>query len=1238
MRAIFVIGILLSTLLGCHTDSPPQTSSGTLDVSIAPFNALPPSADFSIKIRFSKPITKIRRTSNPSPNVKISPVVEGYFSWLSDSEISFFPLKPLPADFAFDIDLRGLELPANQALSTNILHGVTPTPNVILDGCMLQNVSQDPVVKRFSGKFSLNYALDGYWQATFDERSHIEEILKNHLHLSRKLANSSSEEVVMPFTTDVRSSSIEIEAQGTDMLRPGSDGKVHLTLEPGLLATGGKPFPGADCEVSFADVDWRTELSSKLSDSEAEKKPKAARVSARFGNQVYATKTIALGFVDPASPSITVSHKRPEGEIVEHGIVIDPPVLGKWQITSNSTLSFAAEKTWLPGQTYKISVDPKEFPELFLSETVSTIVAPAVSALIANVDSGTVPEEKAKRVVSAELDFNYPVDPEALEKLTHVEVSEKGKKQSTRSVHFSIQKLENSNTIFIKSEPLELQNYPLIIDFKLTGSVVSSVGGTASDLKLSKTFELPSRLDIFSISDAELSVAKSAKEELQRIVTISTSEDVDEGLVSQALEIQLLPDCKNKANRKLCHEENSFSNELQVLKEVEAASEKIPVTFVTRSENGGEETFSYSFQAPGGRQALIKVNSGLTSKLGFPLAKSFREVVHVPDYPTRLSIMSDGALLSLSGTRRVGILAQNVKKIKYRLSRVKAQDLHHMVFAASGGYAKPSFYSQFTLDDMAQPVNFVEDLPEGPSGKPAYTSVDLSQFSVKGETPRGLFFLEVDNGDKPVAKSDEDESQEEDDSECDEDSGDCSDDSSDAATVAKDSRLILLTDLGLVVKRDLAGNDKVFVASFRKGEPVGGAQVKLVSRNGTALFTAVSNSVGEVQFPKADEFAREKKPVMYVAEKDGDLTFIPYDKRDREVMLSRFNIGGVFNVEEPDALRAMIFSDRGIYRPGETAHFALTVRTRDLGPNKAELPLTVRVTDPRGQTVDQEVLTFPKSGVSDFTFETKEAGMTGTYHIALVIPARGKKEERSLFQLEFRVEEFEPDRLAITAELGAGDLGMFEKLEDLQGFIKLKNLFGAPAAGNTVKANLIVDAWDGALAAYPEFNFRLMPEDQNFQHSTIDLGEVTTNDEGNANFAIEIPDVSGVVLRTRLTAEGFEKDSGRSVATNTVGLVTDLDSLLGVKTTDDLEFVGRGAARKISLQAINLKGEKKPLKKLKVNLEREDFKNILVKQSNGVFKYESAKKLTPLSSNEIDLTMDIYEYVFTNCRFWQLCC
>ena len=183
-----------------------------------------------------------------------------------------------------------------------------------------------------------------------------------------------------------------------------------------------------------------------------------------------------------------------------------------------------------------------------------------------------------------------------------------------------------------------------------------------------------------------------------------------------------------------------------------------------------------------------------------------------------------------------------------------------------------------------------------------------------------------------------------------------------------DRRLILVTDLGLVVKDNADGTHDVFVQSIKTGEPVGGAQVDVLGKNGIAVVTAKTDDTGRATLPSLVDFKRRRKqPVAYVVRRDDDVSFLPFGRADRELDFSRFDTAGLTGLA-PHDLTAFVFTDRGIYRPGDEAKLGLIVKQRDWQGKLDGVPLRLDVVDPRGTVVQSRVMKLNAGGFLEAKF------------------------------------------------------------------------------------------------------------------------------------------------------------------------------------------------------------------------------------------------------------------------------
>ena len=195
-------------------------------------------------------------------------------------------------------------------------------------------------------------------------------------------------------------------------------------------------------------------------------------------------------------------------------------------------------------------------------------------------------------------------------------------------------------------------------------------------------------------------------------------------------------------------------------------------------------------------------------------------------------------------------------------------------------------------------------------GKPTYDSIDVGEYlQDKAQSRRGLFLLRVRAVPAPrttrrrrrrrrtratTKTASEGESGE----------------------TIEDTRLILVTDLGFIVKHAKDGSRDVFVQSIRSGLPVEGARVELIGSNGEPVLAATTDApAGRSCRRSAASEKREKTPQLILVQKDDDLSFMPFRTGGRELDLSRFDTGGVESAESAQQVSTYLFSDRGIYRP-----------------------------------------------------------------------------------------------------------------------------------------------------------------------------------------------------------------------------------------------------------------------------------------------------------------------------------
>ena len=277
-------------------------------------------------------------------------------------------------------------------------------------------------------------------------------------------------------------------------------------------------------------------------------------------------------------------------------------------------------------------------------------------------------------------------------------------------------------------------------------------------------------------------------------------------------------------------------------------------------------------------------------------------------------------------------------------------------------------------DSIVERFTDTRDYSGRQPGKPTYDSIDLGQYlQDKAQNQRGLFLLHVRSVPPRRRRK--------------------------VTTAAperqrglrpggriEDTRLILVTDLGFIVKQSNDGSRDVFVQSIRRGDAVSGARIEVIGRNGEPVAAATTDATGRAQFAKLPNLRREKTPLLILARKDSDFSFLPLRASGRNLDLSRFETGGVENATSAQQLSAYLFTDRGIYRPGETTHLGMITRTADWKSSLSGLSVDVEISDPRGNVVRRDKIKLSETAFDEIAFTTQAASPTGTYQAVAWLP------------------------------------------------------------------------------------------------------------------------------------------------------------------------------------------------------------------------------------------------------------
>jgi uncharacterized protein YfaS (alpha-2-macroglobulin family) len=901
--------------------------------------------------------------------------------------------------------------------------------------------------------------------------------------------------------------------------------------------------------------------------------------------------TLRIIFGGSAAPIDKV--KKP----VTAGIELDPAVPGSWKWDSDRVLTFTPKEDWPIGESFVVTLDRKGLltEGVRLHEYELKFQSAPLTISMSSTEFYQDPQDQNHKKVVSTVSFSHAIEPAEFERHLSMELISKkeGQKQS-QPYRFQVTYDKLHGNAFVHSDPVRIPDHDATMLIRVGAGVKAAHGGKPTTKEVVENVNIPGLYDFLRVREANLTLVNNAQYEPEQVLILETNTGVQEAEMRKAVTAYVLP--VQPPGEKTKSSEPHAWGVYEISPEVLRASQPLKLEQIA-NERDYATVHSFRYQAEVGRYVYVRIAKGMRSFGGYLLGEEAHYALRVPEFPKELKIMQNGALLSLTGEKKLSLYARDVESVRVEVDRVLPGQLHHLVGQNNGSFQNPEFYNyRFSAENISEILSEVIDIPLQGHGKAQYAAVDLGKYlDGKGEDRKGLFFVKVESWDTARKIN----------------------------TGKTDNRLVLLTDLGMLVKDNADGTHEVFVQSLDDGAPVRGAKVELIGKNGVPVLTQATDGEGHAAFPKLTGYTREQTPLMYLVRKGADLSFMPFGRSDRYLDFSRFPIDGVTNSEQPQGLTAYMFSDRGIYRPGDEIRVGLIVKSRDWRSRLAGVPLEITVEDARGMTVKRDKIKLTEAGFEEIRYLTADSSPTGTWNINVHVV----KDDRTgslLGSTSVRVQEFLPDRLKMTARLAsdkpsqkADTLEGWVTPESLKAHITLLNLFGTPATARRVKASIQLSPTLPTFSRFADYQFSDPLRAK--EAITDSLADGETDDKGEAEFDLNLSRFAAATYRLRFLAQGFEAEGGRSVAAEAAVTVSPLQYLVGYKTDGDLSYVSKGQKRAVDLVAIGPSASRVAQSGIRAQLLERRYLSVLTKQYNGTYKYESIKKEVPLTDKHISI-------------------
>ena len=577
-----------------------------------------------------------------------------------------------------------------------------------------------------------------------------------------------------------------------------------------------------------------------------------------------------------------------------------------------------------------------------------------------------------------------------------------------------------------------------------------------------------------------------------------------------------------------------------------------------------------------GERYAVTVRAGLPSTVQETLAKSADFSVYVRDRSPLVRFTTKAYVLPRTGQRGIPVVSVNTPTVAVKIYRIGDRNLLDTVVGDDFQRSLSRFELQQLADERGFGVWSGQLAVESPLNTEVTTAFPVDE--AVGNLSPGVYVMSAEAA------------------------GAKTEDYSSLAT-----QWFIVSDLGLTA---FSGNDgiHVFVNSLASATAATQADIRLIARNNEVMATRRTDAAGHALFePGLVRGEGGLSPALIVAsDPRGDYAFLnlkgpAFDFSDR----------GVTGRMVPAGLDAFVYTERGVYRTGETVH--VTTLLRDArGVAALDVPLTMVMERPDGVEYRRAVVADQGIGGRNLDVTIAPTASTGTWRVHVFSDPK----RPAIGETTFMVEDYVPDRMEFdlaTKETAVAEGTPFEVTVDG------RFLYGAPASdlelGGAVKIR--------PAAGRPGFaGYTFGAADGDGEKPSVDqtLEDLpNTGADGKAKFDVAIDKVPETTrpLEAQVTLHMAEA-GGRAIERRLTLPVTPGAAMIGVKPLFAGASLGEAADAAFDVVVVAPDATTLARNGLRYELLRVDTRYQWYRQ-DGSWNYEPVKQTKRVADGTVDV-------------------
>lgn len=583
-----------------------------------------------------------------------------------------------------------------------------------------------------------------------------------------------------------------------------------------------------------------------------------------------------------------------------------------------------------------------------------------------------------------------------------------------------------------------------------------------------------------------------------------------------------------------------------------------------------------------GETYKVRLLSGLPG-VGGKLETAEEHEVKVGNMRPSVTFASSGRILPRLDSKGLPIQSVNVASVHLAIARINDRNLIEQARVDGGA---GDWSTALTVGESQGELAWEGDLMvEKVPNQPVVTALPLAQ--TIGKLRPGLYFATIISADGVALRNENDYGKK------------------------PTNQWFVVSDLGL---SSFIGEDGalVQVRSLKTTQPLADVDVVLIARNNKILMRARSDRQGFAKF--APGMLRGKggnrAAAIYAYGGNGEFSYVGLDGPALD--LSDRGVGGR---PLPGPLDVLAFSERGIYRPGETAHVTILLRD-DRGKAVEHLPLIAKLLDPSGTEVEAHKLTDQGGGGYRLDLPFAVSTKSGQWTVTAQATADGAP----IGSVSFQVADFVPPRIEFDLTAPAK---IVAKDKPLDIDVAARFLYGAAAADLKGELAVVVRR---AAKPYPAFADYQFGEEQDRDNPPVQLDPVKfkTDAVGKADTQFVLPALPDTSQPLEAVVHASLFDIGGRPVEKTMTLPVESHPFaIGIKPNFDSDYIGGDSVAGFSVIAVDPAGARIARKGLTWVLYKVFYEWRYYESINGEPRWEQVERDSPaLAGGVVDIAAD----------------